>query len=302
MEDYKIYSKTQGECVLEALNNKLYESNKQREEKEEFNENLLYKYYSDDITVNREYNEFKKQVKEDLLAECMYKVLIPALQEVEGTRKYQISKGLVRDFIKEEGINNLLRNFRKGSPVLYEMYDLTETHYAYIMEKVNKKDSNTFMIDTEDKDSFFDDLDASNLEGISATLKERISTSVDDFIMDNVQTKADVNEIIQSTQERISATKNESVIEELNRDANNKIATLNERRPKRILEGMVYNVAQSSMINESMQSLYCENGKLNMDKVVDDTVVIYGFLEMVNMCKMRKIDDEYIINAVNNLK
>lgn len=302
MEDYKIYSKTQGECVLEALNNKLYEDNRVREHIEEINENPLYKYYSDDITVNKEYNGFKKQVKEDLLAECMYKVLIPALQEVEGTRKYQISKGLVRDFIKEEGVENLLRNFRKGSPVLYEMYDLTETHYKSIMEKVDKKDSNTFMIDTEDKDSFFDDLDASNLDGVSATLKERISTSVDDFIMDNVQTKADVSEIIQSTQERISATKNESVIEELNRSANDRIASLNERRAKRVLEGMVYNVAESSMTNKSMKSIYCENGKINMDKVVDDTVVIYGFLEMVNMCKMRRIDDDYIINAVNNLK
>lgn len=302
MEDYKIYSKTQGECVLEALNNKLYEDNRVREHREEINENPLYKYYSDDITVNKEYNGFKKQVKEDLLAECMYKVLIPALQEVEGTRKYQISKGLVRDFIKEEGVENLLRNFRKGSPVLYEMYDLTETHYKSIMEKVDKKDSNTFMIDTEDKDSFFDDLDASNLDGVSATLKERISTSVDDFIMDNVQTKADVSEIIQSTQERISATKNESVIEELNRSANDRIASLNERRAKRVLEGMVYNVAESSMTNDSMKAIYCENGKINMDKVVDDTVVIYGFLEMVNMCKMRRIDDDYIINAVNNLK
>lgn len=302
MEDYKIYNKTQGECVLEALNNKLYEDNRVREHKEEINENPLYKYYSDDITVNKEYNGFKRQVKEDLLAECMYKVLIPALQEVEGTRKYQISKGLVRDFIKEEGVENLLRNFRKGSPVLYEMYDLTETHYKSIMEKVDKRDSNTFMIDTEDKDSFFDDLDASNLDGVSATLKERISTSIDDFVMDNVQTKADVSEIIQSTQERISATKNESVIEELNRSANDRIASLNERRAKRVLEGMVYNVAESSITNESMKAIYCENGKINMDKVVDDTVVIYGFLEMVNMCKMRRIDDDYIINAVNNLK
>ncbi len=302
MEEYKIYSKTQGECVLEALNNKLYESNRTRERKQEINENPLYKYYSDDITVNKEYNEFKVKVKEDLLAECMYKVLIPALQEVEGTRKYQISKGLVRDFIKEEGVDNLLRNFRKGSPVLYEMYDLTETHYQSVMEKVDKKDSNTFMIDTDDKDSFFDDLDASNLDGVSTVLKERISSSIDDFVMDNVQTKADVNEIIQSTQERISATKNESVIEELNRTANDRIATLNERRTKRVLEGMVYNVAESSMTNDSMRQIYCENGKINMDKVVDDTVVIYAFLEMVNMCKMRRVDDDYIINAVNNLK
>lgn len=302
MEEYKIYSKTQGECVLEALNNKLYESNRTRERKQEINENPLYKYYSDDITVNKEYNEFKVQVKEDLLAECMYKVLIPALQEVAGTRKYQISKGLVRDFIKEEGVDNLLRNFRKGSPVLYEMYDLTETHYQSVMEKVDKKDSNTFMIDTEDKDSFFDDLDASNLDGVSTVLKERISSSIDDFVMDNVQTKADVNEIIQSTQERISATKNESVIEELNRTANDRIATLNERRTKRVLEGMIYNVAESSITNDSMKQIYCENGKINMDRVVDDTVVIYGFLEMVNMCKMRKVDDDYIINAVNNLK
>ena len=302
MEDYKIYSKTQGECVLEALNNKLYEDNRQRNIKEEFDENPLYKYQNDDIKVYREYTQFKTKVREELLAECMYKVLIPALQEVAGTRKYQICKGLVRDFIKEEGVDSLLTRFKKSGPVLYEMYYLTKTHYDAVMEKVDRKDCNTFMIDTEDKDSFFDDLDASNLEGVSATLKERISTSVDDFIMDNVQTKADVNEIIQSTQERISATKNEAAIEELNRSANDRIATLNERRPKRILEAMIYNVAQSSMINESMQSLYCENGKLNMDKVVDDTVVIYGFLEMVNMCKMKKMDDEYIINAINNLK
>lgn len=299
----KIYPKTQGEHVLEAVRQKLYEDSREpKKKREEFQENRLSKYYSNDLSVMKEYNAFKKKVKEDLLAECMYKVLIPALRDIDGDRKYKISKGLVQDFIQEEGVENLLRNFQRGSLILYEMYDLTNNHYNYIMEKVDNKDRNTFMIDTEDKDNFFEDLDNSDLNSASVTLRERISSSIDDFVIDNIQTKAEVQEIIQNTQERIDANKNESVIEDLNRIANKRILELNERKTKTLLEGMVYNVTESAMKNDEMKALYCENNKVNMDKIVDDTTVIYGFLEMVNMCKMKKIDESYLSTVLKNLK
>lgn len=304
--DRKIMPKTKSELVLEAVRGRLYD-----DEKSTIKENKYQEYntkiedmYEKDNQVVMEYLDFKKSVKEDLFAECMYKIYMPGLRNVESPRKYQIAKGLVKDYIQENGIDFLLRKCKYGSPLLYEMYELTNRYSDIILEEVDKNNPNTFNIDTELKDNFFDDIDASkDLNTSSSLLRERISTALDDFLMDNVETKGAIEEIIQQTQERIEANKNTDVRESYNELANRRIMELKERKPKGILESMIYNVSSSSIVNENMRSIYInENGKLDMDKIVDETCVMYGFLEMLNLCKFENVNEEYLLKNINNLK
>ena len=80
------------------------------------------------------------------------------------------------------------------------------------------------------------------------------------------------------------------------------IVDLKRKRSKGVLEGMIYNVTESSVIDEEMKSIYFENGKLNLDKIVEETALLYGFLEMVNLCYMNKVDEQYILDNINGLK
>lgn len=298
--------KTNGEMMYEYMQNKSLLKDSKKPIKEEntydrYNERIQ-SIYEEDRRMLTKFSDFKNSVKEDLLAECMYRVLMPALHSLESPRKYAISKGLVKDFIIDEGVDNLLREYKKGSSLLYEAYRLTTNYSNIVLEKCDKKDPNTFNIDTEVKDDFFEELDNSELATIAPELNERISNALDEFIMDNMETKQQIQDIVSQTKEKVERTKNSKVAESYNEDANYRIKSVKERKSKGILESMIFNVTKSCITNEDMKSIYCnENGKLNMDKIIDETAVLYGFLEMLNMCKMTNVDESYIMNSIKGL-
>ena len=65
---------------------------------------------------------------------------------------------------------------------------------------------------------------------------------------------------------------------------------------------MVYNVAESSLINESMRNIYTKQNKLDMDLIVESCEVLYTFLEMINTAKMKRINENYIYETLEGLK
>ena len=233
--------------------------------------------------------------------ESICKILIPSFDNLVDTpRKESICKGLVKDFIKEETVDGLLNEFKRGSSLLYELYDITTRYSQAVFERCDKNDCNTFNVDTDLKDDFFTELEEGDLNKVSDTLNARISNALDEFITDNLETKSQIQDIINQTQERIDANKN--MKEAYNQTAERQIVDLKRKRSKGVLEGMIYNVTESSVIDDEMKSIYFENGKLNLDKIVEETALLYGFLEMVNLCYMKKVDEQYILDNINGLK
>ena len=411
MDNKKTTYMTKSDIVLKTLENKRF-----GEPKKVIKEESTYSEYNkriDDIYNNkekiiREYKEFEVRVKEDFLMESICKILIPSFDNLVDTpRKESICKGLVKDFIKEETVDGLLNEFKRGSSLLYELYDITTRYSQAVFERCDKNDCNTFNVDTDLKDDFFTELEEGDLNKVSDTLNARISNALDEFITDNLETKSQIQDIIDQTQERIDANKNmkESYVnegfikkfidnykqlrknqkdirtiqprlmdmidkcetvaqveyferdleigkkemkdkidkvkdpeqkkymqehlkwlnttyskalqnkkKELRKKSNNplkeayidsmerQIVDLKRKRSKGVLEGMIYNVTESSVIDDEMKSIYFENGKLNLDKIVEETALLYGFLEMVNLCYMKKVDEQYILDNINGLK
>ena len=416
MDNKKTTYMTKSDIVLKTLENKRF-----GEPKKVIKEESTYSEYNkriDDIYNNkekiiREYKEFEVRVKEDFLMESICKILIPSFDNLVDTpRKESICKGLVKDFIKEETVDGLLNEFKKGSSLLYELYDITNRYSQAVFERCDKNDCNTFNVDTDLKDDFFTELEEGDLNKVSDTLNARISNALDEFITDNLETKSQIQDIIDQTQERIDANKNmkesysyyinegfvknfinnykqlrdsqkdirttqprlleevkncndisklekleeaikkntniyedcikisrneeekkqikehikwlnttyvkaiQNRIKELGKKKKNnnslkeayidsmerRIVDLKRKRSKGVLEGMIYNVTESSVIDDEMKSIYFENGKLNLDKIVEETALLYGFLEMVNLCYMKKVDEQYILDNINGLK
>ena len=304
MDNKKTTYMTKSDIVLKTLENKRF-----GEPKKVIKEESTYSEYNkkiDDIYSNkekiiREYKEFEVRVKEDFLMESICKILIPSFDNLVDTpRKESICKGLVKDFIKEETVDGLLNEFKKGSSLLYELYDITNRYSQAVFERCDKNDCNTFNVDTDLKDDFFTELEEGDLNKVSDTLNARISNALDEFITDNLETKSQIQDIINQTQERIDANKN--MKEAYNQTAERQIVDLKRKRSKGVLEGMIYNVTESSVIDDEMKSIYFENGKLNLDKIVEETALLYGFLEMVNLCYMKKVDEQYILDNINGLK
>ena len=212
MDNKKTTYMTKSDIVLKTLENKRF-----GEPKKVIKEESTYSEYNkriDDIYNNkekiiREYKEFEVRVKEDFLMESICKILIPSFDNLVDTpRKESICKGLVKDFIKEETVDGLLNEFKRGSSLLYELYDITNRYSQAVFERCDKNDCNTFNVDTDLKDDFFTELEEGDLNKVSDTLNARISNALDEFITDNLETKSQIQDIIDQTQERIDANKN----------------------------------------------------------------------------------------------
>lgn len=294
---------SKADLVKEALNNKLYEGKtKQRKPLEE--NTSIYEVQMEREKINKQYADFAKKVKSDLLFECIYALYKPSLYNRTSPRGESLSKHLVKQFIDEQGVDKLLREFKNRSSFLCEVQSLVKNYSNIILERVDKNNPATYNIDTDIRDEFFDKLDTEDFESMSSIVSQRISSAMDDFIVDNIQTKAEIQEIVNQTKERIDTKKEitKESAQEYDYLGRSRIQNLKDSKRQSILNALVYNITESAIKDPNLNKIYFKNNKPDIDLIVDESVIVYSFLETVNSCKLDKVNEEYIKNFLDNFK
>lgn len=282
--------------VLESQQQKLY--NNQMEETQNIYEMQLQSKANKTKAL-----KIRAEVKKSLLSECIYKIYRNSITLIGD--KYineSIMRTFVNDFIQENGVENLLLDFGGKSYMLSEFARIINEYTDIICEKCNSEQPDNFTIDPEDKQNFYDDLNMDDVEAASEMIKTRVSSAIDNFLSDNVNAKAEIKEIIQQSQDKIKDTNNEELKEFYEIQAKSKITNVREKKPKSIFETMVFNLAKATILNEDLKKIYLNNNKLNMDKIVESSTLMYTFLETVNTCKIKNIDEKYIELVIDDIK
>lgn len=247
--------------------------------------------------------ESKANIKKALLSEAILYLFEMSLNEpdlLKNTRSEMMKRNLVNNFIEENGVDNLLYRFEAKSVLLSEMVETIRKHFDLIMES-NKDTENAYTIDMDDRKSFFDSLNMSDIEGVASAIKQRVAMSMEDFVVSNNQTAAEIKEIMFDNKEKTENIRDEKIKEEYDALAGRRIEDLKHKRSYNILESMIQRIANQAMTNEDMKKIYFNENGLDMDKVVDDCEITYTFLEMLNTTKMEKINANYLLDTLNNL-
>lgn len=247
------------------------------------------------------YNKWSKNVLEAMT----YDVIMHIFDECFDRRYYSedekfsvLKESLVKNFIKEEGADNLIRRFKYTSVTLAECALLIETTHKKITDKVNYKD-NEFTIDNNLKNDFFDTLNNQNFESITSKIRERVNDAVEDFVVQNTNERLEIKDILQKTQDNINKATSEGVKESYNINAKRKINMI-QQRPRNIFGEMVYNNAKDIAKDPELRKIYMdESGHLNMDKIVESCKVMYTFLECLNTTKMVEMNPEKVKEIFN---
>ena len=294
---------TRAELVKEALNNKMYEGETRKRKPVNENESIYERQMEQELT-QRKFEEFVKKVKTDLVFESIYAIYEPTLKKRTSPRTTGLAKQLVKEFVEDKNPNTLLREFKTKSSLLSEVYSLVNKYSNLIIERVDKKNPVTYNIDTELRDDFFDNLKTEDFESMSTIINQRIASAIDDFVVDNIQTKAEIQDIVNQTKERIDTKKQitKESAEEYNLLGKFRIQNLKERKRQGILNALVYNITESAIKNPQLNEIYFDNGKPNIDLIVDEATTIYSFLETVNSCRLDKVDEKYIKNFLDGFK
>ena len=187
----------------------------------------------------------------------------------------------------------------------YAMYpnDLLICHPNIIVEKSCSKDMTgcDFMIDTCDRDNFYDKLTSMSPEVARDKIRANVSDAFEEFITTNAKDREDIKDILNQAQEKINGAKNDELKESYSIVAKRKITNLKDK-PTNILGEVVGKLAKAAVTDEVFKEQYTTNdGHVNMEAVVDASRVIYTFLEMVNTTKMAPMNESHIKDILENM-
>lgn len=297
------------EFIELCINNVEYEKNLSKvTESKEHNEGCIttediFRLKESKNKKEREYKKFIHDTKKSLLAECVYSLMDRSIgYQQDKVRADVIKRNLVDNFIQEQGVDSLIARFRTESALLSEYARLVEKYSKIIIEKVEKDNPDTFVVEPEEKDKFFEELEMSDTDEIATAIKMRVSDSVDEFINSNIRQKEEIKEVLTKYKEKIESSRSEEIKESYNILAKRKISSIREGRKMNIFESMVFTLAEASMKDEQLKSIYTVNGKLDMDSIVENCTIMYSFLETLNSAKMVKIDEAYLKDVLEQLK
>lgn len=300
------------------------------------------------------FSRFKDDVKSALLTEALTRICIGSIRNPSNNER-AVCEALVGNYIQEKGAEELLSEFNNKTSFLENLNRLIEKHTSIIIEEVDEKDPDTMVIDKDNMEDFFEELDdTENIEDVTNTIRLRVANAEEDFVNKTAMDRENLKSIIQDTSKRVedvrpgldndysddseddidegpdlpdddtpgmgndnaeiespeeSATDGgdekkplEKEDDEVVKEAKQKIYAI-ESRNKTVFEKMVYNLTEASIKNVDMRDQFViENGRIDIDRIVDSVRCMYTMLEMVSTLKIEKVDAQYVEDTLKSIK
>jgi len=272
---------------------------------------------------------FAEEAQKTLLTNAIYySVLEPVLNEqVANTHERTLAKGVVNDFVNEQNVPALLNEWSHKSIYLSDISRTIDQHLDRLLEDTKEKikeglpEEDAYKIEDHDIESFVVDIKDSIPKDVTKIIADRVQDSVDDFIDFNKKNKYAIKQIYDNAKQRIDeldAAENtmdgsQEIVSNSPEDVQQmqqEAVRMAKRKERAILESPcnVFNSMTQIML-ESIHSVdvlkeaySTEYNKVNFGKVVNDTKVMYSFLECLNTLNMIPINEGYITKMLNDMK
>lgn len=258
-------------------------------------------------------DEFKMNTRKTLLEMAIGAVFEEIIHEQNGdTRDMSIGKNVISEFVNEFGYDKLARNMLERNLITSQMIGYCEEYYEKIVTEAvakNKKkdpdEDHTFMMDKKIASDFLEDIEKLVPGKVINTIRGRVADSMQDFIDQQTQNKADIMEIYNKANDHAKQTKAKLAPDSADAPANESVFSesvfLKQRankiynRPTNVLGAMVHSMCENTYKNDAMkQQYFTESGNTDMRRIINDCAVIYTALETVNTLGIHQFDGAYI--------
>ena len=255
--------------------------------------------------------EYKNDVKNVLLSEALMGIYKKSMVN-PSERELRLGKTLIENYVKETGAAKLLRNMKfSESAILLEVKDAVENFYNSITDDADAEEISTQTIKPEVIDDFWKQIDKSDdMEDITDLIRLRVSDAEEEFVNKNQEDKQNVKTILQQTATRVQNAKAgndndyaEAVEESETRLAKDAIYRIQHEGNHNVFDKMVRNISEAAIKDENAKKEFVlENGRLDMDKIVESARCMYTLLEMVSTLKIENVDEKYIEETLKSIK
>ena len=258
-----------------------------------------------------DFYKYKDDVKRALLSEA----LLGIYQNVfinSSIREEALTESLMNQYIEENGTTNILKRMKySNNLILKNLYEAVTEKSDEITKDATVDDPSTQVIDKDNIKDFWKEIDNSeDVEDATNIIRLRVANAEEDFVNRNQQDKANIDTILKDTASRIQTAKSgndneyaEDVEESETRLAKDKIYQIQHESHRNIFDRMVRSLSEVVVKNEDIKKEFTlENGRLDMDRIVESVRCMYGLLEMVSTLGLENVDEKYIDDTIKSIK
>lgn len=292
---------------------KALKENAEKQAREDFNNAVIAREdlkAAHEAKIDRFY-EYKDNVKKTLVVEFLTNLYEKSMHN-PSERELSVGKAMIGNYVNEIGATQLIKNMKASkSGLLMEVADEIEAFYSKITDGSNAEEVETQTIKPEDLDAFWKKIDkAEDVVDMTDLIRLRVANAEEEFVNRNMEDKENVKTILKQTAERVQNAKEgndndyaEQIEESETRLAKDQIYQVQHEAKHNVFDRMVRNLAEAVLGDENAKKEFIlENGRLNMDKIVESARCMYTLLEMVSCTKLEKVDQQYIEDTLKSIK
>lgn len=283
-------------------------------------------------------NNFSEQVRADLLTKCLYDGMLKKVLKEQYANKHEkaLAKNLVKNFIKEHGTINLINSFKNKSVYLNEWYEDIVTYHDAIMEQatavavsVGIPEKNIFEIEDKTIKDFIIDTKDTIPHDITKIITNRVEDAVSDFVDSNKKQKEELRKVYEKAKQKLDTidnmddtiNSNDPLMQDFNGDPNTELDPKYNvqqeavrmirskqrsfrEQAKNVFSIMTDNTLEVIHRNQIIKEAYTTglNNRIDFQKLVNDTKVMYSFMECVNTLGIVDLDENEIASILNKMK
>lgn len=247
-------------------------------------------------------------IYEAFLFEALYSTFDNSIAGHSHVAIQPLMRAMVKGYINEAGgAFALLDKMRTKTLYLSEINRIVNKYAKQVINETKLDGETEIIIDDEVKKSFYDELNATEIEDVTSEIRSRVSDAMSQFISDNAAKKQEIQKIIDDNTKLKEGIKKddpyvdaEGLAEAYDVKANQKINAL-KNSDNTVISYFINGVAKSTIKNPKLFTESSVNGRLDMDKVIDKAGTMYTFLEMLNTTKLEDVNEEYLKKVINDL-
>ena len=281
-------------------------------------------------------DQFSESVNSRLLECCLYQgMLKPVLKEQFcNSHERKLGKTLVRNFIKEHGAFNLVQSLKDKSCYLNEWYEAIKGYHTAMMNEAKEiaqegiPEAELFDIEDDTIKKFVFDTKSIIPKDITKMITSRVEDAVNDFIDQNKKQKEEIKKVYEKAKEKVASLKdtidpNDPSFQDFNGDPNTELdpkygdqvqeqamaMVRGKQRTFREEATSVFSILSKNTLetihrNQAIKESYSVGmtGRLDFQKAINDTKVMYSFLECLNTLNIMDLNESTLSKLLTDMK
>ena len=273
---------------MESNNKKNEELNKMRQLRESADRSM------------KQFPKFMNKVKTYFIVEGMMFTIDQAMKEDTNiSYDRNICRNILENYVNDHNPELVLKAMEEKTMYLSSMAKVIREEVEAVEEGCNKADSDTFNIKTSTNTDFFDKLNMMTNDQLSKSIHNSVLKATQDFVEGVTKDKENMKETAEKIKAKVDELKtdDEQVKESYYRAYENRIKASRKERPKNLLESVIISLSENAHRNEVLKEAFINEGKTNLDKIMNVATGIYVTLEAMNSSRLQ-VMDKRIFNEV----